>query len=130
MSKKHIRDGRGALRPYLFVCPDMIDFVQDVFGAQITARYDSPNGSHVEAVLEDTPFVLEAADSYPEHINVSAGSVYLYVKDVDATYQKAIEAGAKSIAAPEDKPYDERGCGIEDLAGNTWWIATHNDASS
>ena len=36
-----------------------------------------------------------------------------------------LEAGAASIAAPADKPYQERACGVTDSYGNTWWIATY-----
>ena len=35
-----------------------------------------------------------------------------------------MDAGAESIAAPEDKPYGERGCGFRAF-GNTWWVATY-----
>lgn len=125
MSTKYIRGGHHALRPYLYVRPNMIDFVQDVFGADIIARYDTPIGSHVEAAIDDSTLILEAAEHFPESINPAVASVYLYVADVDATYSRAIECGATSISAPEDKPYDERQCGICDTFGNTWWISTY-----
>jgi len=32
-------------------------------------------------------------------------ALYLWVEDVDATYAKALAAGATSESAPEDKPY-------------------------
>ena len=44
---------------------------------------------------------------------------------VDAAVAKAVERGAEIIAAPADKPYQERQAGIRDAAGNTWWIATY-----
>jgi PhnB protein len=47
------------------------------------------------------------------------------VDDVDAAYERAVEAGAQSLAEPEDKPYDERSAGVKDSFGNTWWIATY-----
>lgn len=124
---KHIRDGRGTLRPYLYCTSDMIDFVQNVFGATVTARYDTPTGAHVEAVVGDTPFVLESADEFPSHVTPTIASVYLYVEDVDDVFAKAIGSGAKVLSEPEDKPYGERQCGILDSFGNTWWIATYKD---
>ena len=39
-------------------------------------------------------------------------------------YRRALDAGAETIAAPEDKPYGERGCGFRAF-GNTWWVATY-----
>ena len=38
---------------------------------------------------------------------------------------RAMAAGATSVAAPEDKPYQERAAGIKDSFGNTWYIATY-----
>ena len=42
----------------------------------------------------------------------------------DAVYRRALEAGAESLYAPEDKPYGERQGGVKDPAGNLWFIAT------
>lgn len=53
------------------------------------------------------------------------GSIYLYVKDTDATYRKAIQAGAVSIMEPADQFYGDRSAGVKDPLGNFWWIATH-----
>ena len=49
----------------------------------------------------------------------------MYVENVDAVYRRAIELGARSIAAPEDKPYRERQAGFVDLGGNTWWVSRY-----
>jgi uncharacterized glyoxalase superfamily protein PhnB len=52
------------------------------------------------------------------------GSLYLYVPDVDATYQAALRAGAKSVQDVKDQFYGDRSGGVEDPAGVTWWIST------
>ena len=130
MSREYIRGGQHALRPYLYVRPDMIDFVQNVFDAEIIARYDTPIGTHVEAAIDDSILILEAAEHFPENIDPTVASVYLYVADVDATYSRAMECGATSISAPEAKPYDERQCGISDTFGNTWWISAYLDPAA
>jgi PhnB protein len=67
--------------------------------------------------------VLEASDSPVAGATVS--SIYVYVPDVDQAFEKALEAGATSVGEPENKPYQERGAGVRDLFGNTWWIATY-----
>jgi uncharacterized glyoxalase superfamily protein PhnB len=51
--------------------------------------------------------------------------LHLYMEDVDAVYQRAIQAGAKSIREPADQPQGDRMGGVEDAFGNQWWIATH-----
>jgi uncharacterized glyoxalase superfamily protein PhnB len=51
--------------------------------------------------------------------------LHLYVTDVDATYRRAIEAGATSLREPADQFYGDRSGGVRDLCGNQWWISTH-----
>jgi len=51
--------------------------------------------------------------------------LYVYVNDTDATYQRALDAGARSLEEPSDMPYGDRRCMVEDKWGNTWQIATH-----
>jgi PhnB protein len=52
-------------------------------------------------------------------------SIYLYVKDVDAVFKKAISSGAKVIREVENMFYGDRSGGIEDPFGHQWFIATH-----
>lgn len=51
--------------------------------------------------------------------------VYVYVPDVDATYAKALAAGATSVQPPADQFYGDRSGGVKDAWGNQWWVATH-----
>jgi PhnB protein len=51
--------------------------------------------------------------------------LHLYMEDVDAVYQRAVQAGAKSVREPADQPYGDRSGGVEDTFGNQWWISTH-----
>jgi PhnB protein len=55
------------------------------------------------------------------------GSLHLYVNDADATYQRALQAGATSIMEPADQFYGDRSAGVQDTVGNRWWIATHRE---
>ncbi len=66
--------------------------------------------------------VMEVGE-FPPHVTPTRASIYVYVEDVDATYKRALEAGGKSLAEPEDKPYEERSAGVLDTFGNTWWIS-------
>ena len=53
-----------------------------------------------------------------------AGPTLLKLGNVDAVCARAMESGARSIAEPEDKPYNERQAGFVDVSGNTWWVST------
>jgi len=118
---KHIRHGRCSVRPYVYGKLDLPDLVREVFGAKELERHGYPNGgAHIEAEIGDSMIVLEAAESFPPNSGVTKNSIYVYVEDVDAAYQRAIAAGATSISAPADKPYQERQCGVRDSFGNTW----------
>ena len=68
--------------------------------------------------------VLEVGN-FPAHVMPSPASIYVYVADVDRAYERALQAGATSVAVPEDKPYQERSAGVKDSFGNTWYIATY-----
>ena len=50
---------------------------------------------------------------------------YLYVPDVDATYARAIAAGAHSASEPGDQPYGDRTASVKDAFGHVWYLATH-----
>ena len=52
-------------------------------------------------------------------------SIYLYVKDTDDFYNRAIKAGAVSVMQPADQFYGDRNAGVRDICSNYWWIATH-----
>ena|ERR1700741_863496 len=51
--------------------------------------------------------------------------LYVYVEDVDATYQRALEAGAVSLEVPTETPYGDRRGMVQDPCGNVWQIATY-----
>jgi PhnB protein len=125
----HVRNGFGAVRPYVYGYPDMIPLIESAFDAEILEKDEKPSGgAHVEARIGDSVIVLEASDPPPR--GGTPGSIYVYVPDVDKAYRRALDAGAESISPPSDKPYKERGAGVRDRFGNTWWIATYTGKAS
>jgi len=77
---------------------------------------------HTEVRIGDSVVMLaDAAEGWPP----APAHLHVYVEDVDATYRRALEAGAESVQAPERKADDtDRPGGVRDPAGNSWWIAT------
>ena len=66
-----------------------------VFGAREVERHEASGrrAAHVELTIGDGVVVVEAGELPPEHKPTEA-SVYVYVEDVDAVYERAVEAGA------------------------------------
>jgi PhnB protein len=74
------------------------------------------------------------SDEYPEMQFLGPATrggttvhMHLYVRNVDATTQKAVAAGAKLIRPVEDKFYGDRSGSVEDPFGHVWHIATHKE---
>jgi PhnB protein len=122
MSLNYARHGFAAARPYIYSRLDTIELLKLAFEAEEIERHDVNGGFHVELRIGDSVVVLEAAE--PPHPSGSAGSVYVYVPNVDASFARALSAGAAVILAPEDKPYQERAAGVRDAFGNAWWFST------
>ncbi len=122
-TRSYIRHGFGAARPYIYGNADLPEFLRQAFGAEEIERADyNDESAHVEMQIGDSVVVVETNVT---HETVTRGSVYVYVPDVDAAYQRALQLGATSLAEPADKPYLDHNAGVKDSFGNTWWIGTH-----
>jgi PhnB protein len=126
MAVKPIPDGYHSVTPYLTVqgVDTLLDFVKQAFAADETERVPNADGSvgHAEVRIGDSIVMMgEASGQWP----AMPGSIYLYVEDCDATYHRAMEAGASSLREPRDEFYGDRMAGVRDPVGNVWWIATH-----
>ncbi len=55
----------------------------------------------------------------------SPPSLYIYVKDVDATTKQAKSVGGKIVQEPADQFWGDRVAGIVDPEGYAWYVATH-----
>jgi uncharacterized glyoxalase superfamily protein PhnB len=128
MAVKLIPEGYHTVTPYLVV-PDvacLIDFLVQAFGAKETHRMSRPDGSigHAEVKIGDSAVMMGQSN---DQWKPMPGSIYLYVDDTDATYRRALEAGATSLMEPADQFYGDRNAGVQDPTGNMWWIATHKE---
>jgi len=95
----------------------LVEFLQHVFGATGEYRQDRPS----EVRIGDSLVMVSDADVRSPMI----AFLYVYVDDTDATYRRALEAGARSLEEPSEMPYGDRRCMVEDRWGNTWQIATY-----
>lgn len=121
----HHPDGFSTVNTYLFVenPPELIDFLKTAFYAEeINRTIHATHGDIANCILQigDTCFMISQARGKFSHMKTA---LYLFVDDVDAMYQRALEHGATSEFAPADMPYQERQGGIVDPCGNYWWIS-------
>jgi PhnB protein len=128
MPSSHKPDGHTTVSPYLIVdgASATIEFLRNVFAAAELLRVPDPAGKimHAEVRIDDT--VVMIADGAPGWPPVPS-HVHVYVRDVDATYRRALEAGATSVQEPVKKQDADKRGGVKDAGGTTWWIATKID---
>jgi PhnB protein len=120
---RHIRNGVGAVRPFIYGRLDLLDFVLKVFGATELERNKVGGGFHVQAKIGDSVVVLSAME--PPYAEATRASIYVYVENVDAAYERAIAAGGSSLGIPSDRPFQERTASVKDAFGNIWYLATY-----
>lgn len=131
---KAIPDGYHAVTPYL-ICKgasNAIAWYGKVFGAEERFRMAGPNGvvGHAEIQIGDSIVML--ADEFPDigakspdTLGGAAVGFCLYVKDCDAVYARALEAGAKTDRPLQDQFYGDRSGTVIDPFGHKWTISTH-----
>jgi len=118
-------DGYTTVSPYLIVdgASGTIEFLRNVFGAVELRRFPPEGGKvmHAEVRIDDTiVMIADGADGWPP----VPSHVHIYVADVDATYKRALAAGAASVQEPAKKQDADKRGGVKDAGGTTWWIAT------
>ncbi len=121
--------GYSTLTTYL-VAQDadaLIEFLTKTFGAEETFRSGpgSEGGLHCEVKIGDSMLMVGGGGAGMKWRGTPMPSAFhIYVPDCDATYARALEAGATSIDEPKDQFYGERSAAVKDAAGNSWYIAT------
>src|SRR5271169_252193 len=126
-----IPSGYRTVTPYL-VAQDanaVVDFVKKTFGGEELFRaVGSAGGYHCEVRVEDSMLMIGGGgEGVAWKGDSMLGAFHVYVRDCDAAYQRALEAGGKSLAEPTDQEYGERSASVIDAAGNHWYIATFKE---
>ena len=132
---KKIPDGYHSITPMLIVKDGLkaIEYYKKVFGAIDKGTMMMPDNksvAHAELLIGDSKIML--SDEFPEMkslspttIGGSPVSLYLYVEDVDKTFNLAVTEGGKSLFPVQDRFYGDRHGSIQDPFGHIWSIATH-----
>jgi len=123
---KPVREGFHTITPYLIVreAAGLIDFVKQAFGAEELYRgAGSAGGIHAHVKIGDSMVMIGGGEVLDRPSMPAA--IHLYVKDADAVYKHALDAGGSSMRAPVDQPYGDREASVKDQSGNVWYIATN-----
>lgn len=132
----HIPPGYHSVTPYLMVrdATKALAFYLEAFAAEELMRFEGPPGriAHAEVKIGDSHVML--ADENPEEgfvgpqtLGGAGVSLMLYVRDVDATFARAVAAGATVRRPVADQFYGDRVGTLTDPFGHVWSIATHHE---
>ena len=133
---KPVPEGMIGVIPHLTVkgAARAIEYYTKVFGATELARFGMPDGSIMHATLKLGGGTLMLNDEFKDMGCVSPQSmggtpVYLmlYVPDVDATFKRAVDAGAEVKMPVADQFWGDRYGLLVDPFGHYWEIATHKE---
>jgi len=135
-----IRGARGpqdrGVTPNLMVrgVSEAIEFYQRALGAEVLYRGTMPNGMTLHAQLRVGASFLLLSDEIMSHEGMPTGSplklggtsaiLEIFVDDVDAAFQRAINAGGKALGPVTDAFYGDRIGMFADPFGHIWTLAT------
>jgi len=118
---KHFQpEGRHTITPRIITPQpaELVRFVKEVFRAQGEYQAERPTEIRIGdsfIMVSDGGGVRERAPAF----------LYVYVENVDETYQRAVTLGAETLEVPTDQFYGDRRAMVKDQWGNLWQIATH-----
>ncbi|HET7556042.1 MAG TPA: VOC family protein [Gaiellaceae bacterium] len=134
MAVRPIPEGYHNLQIYLAVedASEAIDFYKRAFGAEETIRMPGPDGSVAHAELQIGDSKLMLSDPFPQSSvrppserGGPTASVFMYVDDADAVFERAQAAGATVTAPLENMFWGDRFGSLTDPFGHVWSVATH-----
>ena len=133
---KSIPDGQQTITPHLVVngASEAIEFYKRAFAAEELGRLPMPGPDgrvkvgHAELRIGSSRLYL--ADEFPEHGSSgpngrSPVTIHMYVTDADATFRRAVEAGATVSMPLADMFWGDRFGKVVDPFGHHWSIAAH-----
>jgi PhnB protein len=122
----YIPKGFRTITPYLMVhrSEEFVEFVKKAFDAKVLLRVNTPQGKMMHSQIQVGDSIIEASEFAPAFAPDSPITLLFNVKDADAAYERAMEAGASSLFEPRTEPYGDRDAAVRDVAGNFWSFIT------
>jgi PhnB protein len=129
--------GYHTVTPYLTVsdAAAALEFYARAFGARELMRMPAPGGKlgHAEMRIGDSVVMLSdefpgmSTTKAPTSLGGTTSALMVYLPNVDAAFERAVDAGCKSLMAPTDMFWGDRFGKLEDPFGNQWSLATHKE---
>lgn len=125
-------DVQPSLCPHLTVSDGTgaIDFYVKAFGAEEVGRIPGPEGKLIHAAVKINGFVVQLNDDFPEMSGGKSATpiafggtpvtIHLTVTDVEAWFQRAVDAGAEVVFPLEDQFWGDRYGVVQDPFGHRW----------
>ena len=134
MAVKPIPDGYHSITPYLIIdgAADSMEFYGKAFGAEVMLQLPGPEGKVMHAEIKIGDSIVMVADEFPEmdirgpkSLGGSPVGLMIYLEDVDARFQQALDAGGTVKKPLQDQFYGDRSGTLEDPFGHQWTLSTH-----
>jgi PhnB protein len=134
MPANAIPEGYHSVSPALAIdgATEAIDFYKRAFGAKERYRMPGPDGKIAHAELEIGDSVVMLSDPFPQstvkaptELGGTTVGIFVYVEDVDAVFQQAVDAGAAVAMQLDDMFWGDRFGSVVDPYGHCWSLATH-----
>ena len=137
-AKKAVPEGYHTVTPQLTLdnAVQAIDWYKKALGAEEGSRATGPDGKvmHAELRIGDSRIMVNDAmmgGKGPKALGGSPASLWVYVEDCDALFNRAGAAGAQVDGGPMGRMADQfwgDRCGtLTDPHGYRWTIATHKE---
>lgn len=127
-TKTYKPEGYNSVSPYYIVdeADKLIELLCRIFNGSILRKYEDADGTimHAEVKIDDS--ILMVSNSSEMYV-ANQHMMHVYVRDVDTTFQNAINLGCKPVQTPSQKSIDgdtDRRGSFIDFAGNHWSVAT------
>ena len=124
-----------SITPHLVIngAAKAVEFYKKVFDAEVVRPISTtPDGKVMHAHMKIGDSNLMMADEFPQGsarapqtLGGTPVVLTLYVADVDATWKKATDAGAKVVFPLGNQFWGDRYGQIQDPFGHVWALATH-----
>jgi PhnB protein len=131
---KPVPDGYHTITPSLTLdnAAQTIDWYKKALGAKEISRSVGPDGKimHAELEIGDSRVMMNdvmMGTKGPNAFGGSPASLWLYVENSDALFNRAVSAGATVQVPLADQFWGDRGGAVADPAGYTWWIASRKE---